>query len=173
MTHADLVISCRTYEADVSHRKLLPLLLRRPPLPQRPLELLPPLYNPALRFSARTVRGAGRGRGLKVPTINMDLSDAPKSLEHGIYVCRVGLDGKSYDGALHYGPRLVFNDSESLEVHVLDSHIDDVPERIDIVILARIRDVRDFPDAEALKAAIADDIRITRGILASCDSKAS
>lgn len=98
----------------------------------------------------------------------MDLADVPDGFAHGIYVCRVSIDGKAYDGALHFGPRPVFKDSESLEVHILDAEITDVPERIDVRILARIRDVRDFPSKEALLEAIADDIRITRGILKSC-----
>ncbi|HRH93886.1 MAG TPA: riboflavin kinase, partial [Candidatus Peribacteria bacterium] len=127
-----------------------------------------PLLDPPIVFSARTVHGSGRGRGLKVPTINMDLTDVPEGFTHGVYVCRVSIGGKQYDGALHFGPRPVFKDSESLEVHILDAVLSDVPERIEVHVLARIRDVKDFPGKDALLDAIADDIRITRGILKSC-----
>ncbi len=100
----------------------------------------------------------------------MDLGDVPKDFHHGIYVCRVTMNGKVYGGAMHFGPRPVFKDAESLEVHILDETIADVPGSIDVEVLARVRDVLDFPDAEALKLAIADDIRITRGILKACES---
>ncbi len=124
------------------------------------------LLNPPLRFSARTTSGAGRGRKLKVPTINVEIGDAPPVLTHGVYACFVIIDDQRHQGALHFGPRPVFADSESLEVHVLDAIIEVPPAQITIEVVARLRDVQNFPDAAALKQAIASDIAATRGILA-------
>ena len=123
------------------------------------------LLDPALRFSAHVVHGAGRGRKLKIPTINVALGDAPPSLMHGVYACRIVLDDRQYMGAMHYGPRPVFADSESLEVHVLDAALTAVPEEVTLEVVARLRDVQNFPDAQSLKNAIADDIRSVRAIL--------
>ncbi len=75
-------------------------------------------------------------------------------------------------GAMHYGPRPVFNDSESFEIHILDEVIDVPPLDIIVEIVARLRDVQNFPDADALKAAIVEDIRQTRAILGSDDGDA-
>jgi FAD synthase len=104
---------------------------------------------------------------LKVPTINLELADVPPSLMHGIYACSAVIGGKTYKSAVHYGPRPVFKDSESFEVHILDAAIPDPPETLELTVVARLRDVENFPDAEALKAAIADDIAAVRAILGS------
>ena len=129
--------------------------------------MTPQLLDPPIRFSARTEHGAGRGRKLRVPTINVTIEDAPPSLMHGIYACRIVLDGQSRMGAMHYGPRPVFKDSESLEIHVLDADVTNVPETVAVEVVARIRDVRHFIDADALTSAIADDISAVRAILKS------
>ncbi len=125
----------------------------------------PPEPRQILRFRAKTVRGAGRGRGLGVPTINMDIADVPAGLTHGIYACWIVLDGKRLPGAMHYGPRPAFNDSESLEVHIIGERVTDVPEEAEVEVIRYLREVRNFADAEALKRAMEQDIRRARGIL--------
>jgi len=114
---------------------------------------------------AKVVSGAGRGRGLNVPTLNIDLNAVPSGLSHGIYACWINIGGRKYMGAMHYGPRPVFKDSDSLEIHVIDSIIAQPPETADLTVVARLRDVRNFPGPEELKAAIKTDIEQVRAIL--------
>lgn len=133
------------------------------PAPESPASSRLP--EPLRIAAAPVVPGASRGRRIGIPTINVELSIIPKKLRHGIYACWILWNGKKYPGALHYGPRLVFNDSETCEVHVLDAIIDQTPKTVDIEIIARIRDVRNFKSTEALKQAIAADIEATRAIL--------
>ncbi len=66
---------------------------------------------------------------------------------------------------MHFGPRPVFKDSGSFEVHILDAEPKKIPETVDLQIIARIRDVSDFPSPEALVERIQQDIAETRGIL--------
>ena len=120
-----------------------------------------PLYIKA----ARVISGSARGRTIGIPTLNIELSSAPEELERGIYACFITFGGKKFKGAMHYGQRPVFRDSDSLEVHVLDAVIDTAPRIVDIEIVSRIRDVQNFPDVETLKKAIATDIAATRAIL--------
>lgn len=71
---------------------------------------------------------------------------------------------------MHFGPRPVFRDSVSLEVHVLDTVVSEFPAEVEVDVLARLRDVAMFDSAEELRKAIAHDIALTRGILAACPS---
>lgn len=128
--------------------------------------------EPVVMKNAVVVHGAGRGRRMGIPTLNMELSSAPKDFQHGIYACWIMVDGKKLMGAMHYGLRPAFKDSETLEVHVIDALIDKAPDTVDLIVVARIRDVEDFPDAEALIRKINDDIKAVRGIL-TADEKAS
>ena len=114
---------------------------------------------------AKVVSGAGRGRAIGIPTLNVELSSAPKNLEHGVFACRIDFDGKEHTGAMHFGPRPVFRDTDSLEVHVLDTNIAVRPDRVNIAVIAKIRDIANFENVDALKTAIAEDISAVRAIL--------
>ena len=124
-----------------------------------------------IRFRAAVVPGSKRGRHLGTPTLNLDLHDVPKQMDEGVYACWVQtMDndaGKQLPlaAALHYGPRPVFNDTRSCEVHVLDAIIDVPPASVEVIIAQRLRDVQDFESAEALQHQIADDITQARAIL--------
>jgi riboflavin kinase / FMN adenylyltransferase len=118
-----------------------------------------------LRFTGRVIKGLGFGTSqTRYPTINLDLSDVPETLEHGIYAGAVILGDARMTAAIHYGPRPVFDASESFEIHVLDA-VDNVPREVQVELVRRLRDVEDFPSVESLKAAIAEDIRRTREIV--------
>ena len=118
-----------------------------------------------IRFQATVTKGSGRGKTIGFPTINVNLEDAPANLRTGIYACRVTLNGTVYPGAMHLGPRPVFNDTPSCEVHVIDAEITDVPKTLTIEVIEHIRNVRDFPDAAALTAQLERDIDLIRGML--------
>ena len=117
------------------------------------------------RLSAKTVHGEQRGRALGYPTINVSLSDVPTTLAHGIYAGWSDVNGVRYRAAVHYGPRPVFGAGVAFEIHLLDTVLDAFPASVSIELIERLRDVENFPDAESLKSAIADDVARTRAIL--------
>jgi riboflavin kinase/FMN adenylyltransferase len=123
------------------------------------------LPSPLEIRGAPVVSGAGRGKKIGIPTVNLNLKAAPSSLEQGVYACRIFIKGKRYMGAMHFGPRPVFSDSDSFEVYVLDTTLTEVAETVDLTIVAKIREIQNFPSAEILKTAIADDVRAVRAIL--------
>ncbi len=125
------------------------------------------LTPPIVIYNAATISGAGRGKGLGIPTINIDLAAVPLDLEHGIYACWITLDDKKYMGAMHYGPRPVFKDSIAFEVHIIGETVLSVPETVDVEIVGYIRAVANFRSAEALVVQIDDDVRIARGMLSA------
>lgn len=116
-------------------------------------------------FNARLVTGSGRGREIGTPTLNIDLNDVPEELEEGIYAGWCRIDDRWLMAAIHYGPRPVFQDSKAFEIHVLDASIETPPERTDIVLIRRLRDVMNFPSTDALMGQIEQDIADTRAIL--------
>lgn len=124
--------------------------------------------RPSISFQARVIRGAGRGRALGIPTLNLDLRDVPPELNEGIHACFVMLHEKKLQGAMHYGPRPVFKDSVACEIHLLDEMLSETPADVGVQVCGRVREVRDFPSPEAMLEEIQDDITAVRSILASC-----
>lgn len=125
------------------------------------------MTNPSVSIiGARVTSGHGQGKKIGVPTLNIDTCLMPASVAEGIYAARVWCDGIAYNGALHYGARPVFNDPNvSCEVHLIDEVLHEAPETIDLDIVARIRDVRNFESVEAMTDEIARDIEKIRAIL--------
>ena len=118
-------------------------------------------------FTASTTHGAGRGKRIGTPTINLNLEDVPKEVTHGIYACYATIEDKKYPAVAHFGPRPVFQDTEAFEVHLLDTHIEKFPESITVELVKYLRDVQDFPSTEALLDAIQKDILAAKSILQS------
>lgn len=132
--------------------------------PQAEPHLLP---EPVTIREARTVTGAGLGKTISVPTININLSDAPPSLKHGIYACTAVIDGRTYKGALHFGPRPAVKKGIAMEVHLIDTTLSVFPSGITLNIVGKIRDVRDFPSLQAMRQRIAEDMEMARGMLSA------
>ncbi len=121
-----------------------------------------------LAFTARVISGAGRGRQLGTPTINLNLDDVPTDLLEGVSACTVRFsDDREMIGALYYGPRPVFGDSVACEVHIIDKDIEDAPDDLEITVTAHMREVMDFPSPEDLKKQMQKDISEVRSFFAA------
>lgn len=99
-------------------------------------------------FSGKVIRGKGRGKALRFPTINLKTE---AKLNHGIYVCKAKISGEERWGLLHIGPRPVFGEKEiSVEVHLLDFQDEKVPQELDVEIVKFLREVKDFKSEKEL-----------------------
>ncbi|MEK7218865.1 MAG: riboflavin kinase [Patescibacteria group bacterium] len=118
-------------------------------------------------FSAPVIPGVQRGRKLGVPTFNVRPEDVPPDLRRGIYACFAQLDDDvdHHPAVMHYGPRPVFNDTESCEVHVIGQVVDRQPSRLSVAIVEFIRGVEDYPLPEVLQEQMQSDIAVARAIL--------
>ena len=118
------------------------------------------------RVSGRVGRGEQRGRQLGVPTINLAEVSPRKLLPpDGVYAVWVETPGGRYPGVMNQGGKPTFQDGRrSLEAHLLgfDGSLYGQPVRIEWV--ERIRDVRRFASADALKAQLQHD-RATAGAM--------
>jgi riboflavin kinase/FMN adenylyltransferase len=114
---------------------------------------------------APVVRGAGRGTGLGVPTVNLAVAPDKQMPPVGIYACRAEVGGRGYAAAVHWGPRPTFGESPSvLEAHLLDFEGDLYGSWVEILFLDRLRDVARFGDPEELARAMREDLRRTAKI---------
>lgn len=119
-------------------------------------------------FVGQSEKGAGRGRRLGIPTINIRVADVPKDLQKGIYACRVRWEKSPWRGAvMHWGPRPVFQDSVSCEIHILDGVEAVTPDTIEVMPVGFLREVRNFRSPEKLMQQIASDIAEARAMLAA------
>ncbi|HET7295938.1 MAG TPA: bifunctional riboflavin kinase/FAD synthetase [Gemmatimonadales bacterium] len=127
-------------------------------------------------YSLRGVveRGAGRGRTIGVPTLNLTSPDPRKLLPpDGVYAVRVRLSGTEdeegagrYGGVMNQGPRPTFGvPARGLEIHVFDFTGDLYGQTVTVEWVRRLRDVRTFTSREALVDQIGRDASAARAIL--------
>ncbi|MXZ59872.1 MAG: riboflavin biosynthesis protein RibF [Acidobacteria bacterium] len=112
------------------------------------------------------VSGRGRGQGLGFPTANL----APEGdvlVPHGVYAVDAVLTSPGdglFRAVLHYGPRPTFDDSSSLEVHLMG--FSGEVSHLRVRFLSHLRDVRAFPGPESLKTQLERDVARARDLAA-------
>jgi len=119
------------------------------------------------------VRGAGRGRTIGVPTLNLEPPDARKLLPpDGVYAVRVTLGTRDtgnvqrYGGMMNQGPRPTFGEqARTLEIHLFDFDGELYGETVDVEWVRRLREVQAFPSREALVAQLERDRQAARATL--------
>jgi len=121
----------------------------------------------------KVVRGAGRGRTIGIPTINLEPPDPRKLLPpDGVYAVSVTVgrreagNEKRYGGMMNQGPRPTFGDqARTLEVHLFDFDGELYGETVDVEWVRRLRDVQAFPSRDALVAQLERDRQAARATL--------
>jgi riboflavin kinase / FMN adenylyltransferase len=118
----------------------------------------------------RVVQGAGRGRTIGVPTINLAPPDPRKLLPpDGVYAAWVTVgagSGERFGGMMNQGPRPTFREAErTLEIHLFDFAGDLYGETVWVEWVRRLRDVQAFPSREALVAQLERDRQAARASL--------
>jgi riboflavin kinase/FMN adenylyltransferase len=104
-------------------------------------------------------KGAGRGRTIGVPTINLAPPSPRKLLPpDGVYACAVR-HPSGYNGAMaNLGGRPTFGEAaRSLEAHLFGHSGDLYGARVTVEFVRRLRDVVRFDSVDALKAQMARD----------------
>jgi riboflavin kinase/FMN adenylyltransferase len=119
------------------------------------------------------VRGAGRGRTIGIPTINLDSPDPRKLLPpNGVYAVTVTVGKREtgnethYGGMMNQGPRPTFGEQgRTLEVHLFDFDGDLYGETVNVEWVRRLRDVQAFASRDALVAQLERDRQAARATL--------
>jgi len=111
--------------------------------------------------------GQRLGSELGVPTANLALEPTNR-LAFGVYAVRAAVGGRSYGGVASFGVRPTVNSGAPLlEVHLFDFAGDLYGQEMEVSFLARLREERKFGSLDALKAAMADDLRRAREVVAA------
>jgi len=120
--------------------------------------------NDPLHIKGVVIRGAGDGKKLGLPTANIKLTK-PLALVHGVYTCEVAIDGKTYQGVLHHGPRLVFGETKpQFEVHIFAFNKNIYGKKIEVMVKNFIRPTRQFSSKKALIKQMRNDCIIAKKI---------
>jgi len=112
-----------------------------------------------LEIEGRIVSGAGRGRKMHVPTLNLE-SENELIPKIGVYISRISLDGGRFmDAVTNVGVRPTFNESNLMvETFVLNTTPLSGAGRAGLQFLRRLRDEIKFPSPEALQRQIVGDV---------------
>ena len=129
------------------------------------------------------VKGAGRGRTIGVPTINLEAPDPRKLLPpDGVYAVRVRILESGvgsletnpasnsqileFGGMMNQGPRPTFGEeSRTLEIHLFDFDGELYGAVVDVEWVRRLRAVQAFPSRDALVAQLERDRQAARATL--------
>jgi riboflavin kinase/FMN adenylyltransferase len=122
------------------------------------------------RIKGTVVRGAGRGKGLGFPTINLALAKG-QDMMHGIYAMRVLHDGKRYHAAGYVGTSPTFGPGRAMvEAFLLDVERDLYGEEVEIEFIAMTRADKIFANPEALATQMQADCQVARELLARIEA---
>ena len=117
--------------------------------------------------TGKVIHGEGRGRSLGIPTAN--LAEVGQLLPpRGVYAVQVRVEDekKAHPAVMNLGNKPTFTSHgvDSLEVHLLDFSADLYGKNLELSGFTWIRDEKRFPNADALKAQLAEDIAAARAI---------
>ena len=112
-------------------------------------------------------RGAGRGRTIGIPTLNLVPPDQRKLLPpDGVYAVRVYWRDGCWGGMMNQGPRPTFGvTARGLEVHLFDFTGELYGETVTVEWVRRLRDVQMFASREALIEQLGRDAQAARETL--------
>lgn len=126
------------------------------------------LLGHPLTLTGRVRRGYGRGSRLQSPTANIHLP-ANWCLPDGVYVVKIAAlaGGGAHWGVANIGAAPTFGITRRrLEVHIPDAEVALYDRFVQVRIAAYLRDIRTFPDAQALREQIQEDIARARQVVA-------
>ena len=105
------------------------------------------------------VRGKGLGKQLGYPTANLFIEENYKLIpKNGVYTVKSNIHGKTVYGMMNIGFNPTVNGTDkSIEINFFDFDEDLYDSKIQVDIIARLRDEHKFESVEALKIQLAKD----------------
>jgi riboflavin kinase/FMN adenylyltransferase len=122
------------------------------------------------RARGQVEEGAGRGKGLGFPTINLPLAPG-QDVRHGIYAMRVDHEGGRHHAAGYVGVRPTFGAGEAvLEAYLLDFAGDLYGKEVEAEFIAFLRPDAAFDTPATLASQMRADCAEARAVLATIDA---
>ncbi len=112
-------------------------------------------------------KGKGLGRQIQFPTANLHIEESYKLIpKNGVYVVQTVIEGKTVSGMMNIGYNpTVSGKKKSIEIHFFDIDKDLYGLKLQIDLIARIRDEHKFESIEALKKQLTQDKDTSLAIL--------
>ena len=112
-------------------------------------------------------KGKGLGRQLDFPTANIFIEETYKLIpKNGVYVVQSTIKGQTVNGMMNIGYNpTVSGKKKSIEVHFFDFDMDLYDQKLQIDIIARIRDEIKFNSVAELKGQLRNDMETSLTIL--------
>jgi riboflavin kinase/FMN adenylyltransferase len=119
-------------------------------------------------LSGRVAHGQKLGRTIGFPTANIALKRTVVPVR-GVFAVRLYWDGSDiYDGVANVGFRPTVNGQTCrLEVHLFDFNGDLYGKRVEVELIAKIRDEQPFESLDALKKQILNDANEARALFSN------
>ena len=127
------------------------------------------LLGAPFAVDGEVVHGDKRGRTLGFPTANLVPAPGFVVPGHGVYACRVRVDGEWVGAATNVGVRPLFvtGRGELIEAYLIDWEGDLYGRRIRVEFLRRLRGERRFPTVDSLVEQMQADVDEARTIVAA------
>ena len=111
-------------------------------------------------INGTVVHGKAIGRSLSFPTANIFPKEGKLTPKEGVYYTRVMLEGEEYDAMTNIGrnPSISAENPLTIESYLLDFDRDIYGEKIRVSFMRRIREQKQFPNLEDLKAQLKTDL---------------
>ena len=126
----------------------------------------------AYQVGGEVVHGDGRGKGIGIPTANLETGDEKLIPGAGVYACRAIIFDELWPAAVNIGIRPTFERADQrshVEAHILDYSNDLYTQKIALEIITRLRGEERFQSVEDLIRQVHADINQTREIIANID----
>jgi riboflavin kinase/FMN adenylyltransferase len=122
------------------------------------------------RLRGKVGEGAGRGKELGFPTLNLELAPG-QDVRHGIYAMRVNHHGARHQAAGYVGVRPTFGAGEPvLEAYLLDFAGDLYGQEVEAEFIEFLRPDQTFAAPAALAAQMSEDCDRARAVLTKIDA---
>ncbi len=115
-------------------------------------------------FTGKVISGRQLGRKIGWPTVNIEYKEHKAMVPDGVYVTNVLVSGKKYNAITNIGvrPTVSIGDKRNIETHILDFDEKIYNQDIEIVILDKIREEKDFFSLDELCKQIKKDENTAR-----------
>jgi riboflavin kinase/FMN adenylyltransferase len=114
------------------------------------------------------IHGDGRGKGIGIPTANLETGEEKLIPGAGVYACKVQILNKLWPAAVNIGTRPTFestNQISHVEAHILDFSSELYTQQISIEFISRLRGEEKFQSVNELINQVHKDIDRTREII--------
>lgn len=114
-------------------------------------------------LTGTVVKGKGLGKGFGYPTANIKIEESYKLIpKNGVYIVRAVIDEIPYYGMMNIGTNPTVGGTEqTIETYFFLLDQDLYGEKLEIEMLARIRDEKNFDSIDSLKIAMKQDEAFT------------